>query len=80
MASYTLHARANHTLTWNGKEYGDGDTVQISKADAERLALDYPAYRFAPKDGGDEISVASIDAATAPAPPPTTAGADQKKS
>lgn len=64
--AYTLRARRNHTLNWNGKEYRDGDTIAIGKADAERIALGSEAYRFETKDGGSEISMASIDAATAP--------------
>jgi uncharacterized membrane-anchored protein len=66
--AYTLKARRDHTLTWNGKEHKDGDTIQINRADAERIALGSEAYRFVPKDGGDEISHAAIDEATAPAP------------
>ena len=55
-------------LSWGGKEYQDGDTIAISKADAERIALQSEAYRFEPQGGGGEVSFASIDAATAPAP------------
>ncbi len=33
--TYILRTRANHTLGWNGREYTDGDTIAISKADAE---------------------------------------------
>lgn len=73
MASYTLKARNHHTLNWNGREYKNDDPISISKADAERIALDSSAYRFVPKDGGDEISTASIDEMTAPAPVGPTA-------
>jgi hypothetical protein len=70
MASYTLRARNHHVLVLGGREYRDGDTIAISKAEAERLALGNPAYRFEPKGGGDEVSFAAIDTATAPSPPP----------
>ncbi len=70
MASYTLKTRVNHTLTWGGKEYRDGDAISLPKAEAERIALETRGVRFVPKDGGDEISMAAIDEATAPSPPP----------
>lgn len=70
--AYTLRARNYRTLNWNGREYKDGDRIVISKADAERIALQSQAYRFEAADG-DEISFAGIDAATAPTPAPALA-------
>lgn len=67
MPTYTLHARNHRVLNHNGREYRDGDTITLSKSDAERVALDFKAFRFVARDGGEEISQASIDDATAPA-------------
>ena len=66
MPTYTLLARNRRTLVHAGREYRDGDTITLAKADAEQIALDSSAFRFVPKAGGDEISTASLDAATAP--------------
>lgn len=72
MPTYTLHARNHRTLSHGGKEYRDGDQITLAKSEAEKLALEFNAFRFEPKDGGAEISTASIDADTAPTPKPAS--------
>jgi hypothetical protein len=73
--AYILRTGPSHTLIWRDKSYRDGDSIPIGKADAERIALQFPRYRFEDKDG-DEISFAALDTATAPGlttvPPKTT--------